>query len=142
VKGNQVANSEHLLTIVEPSPGGDSTLDLAHETVERGGTASILMVITDRVQHDIRDFAQSENLHERDAEALALDRYRAYCAERVGGSPRVEVHFGNLRTGLHNHLTADTTGIALPKHLGSARRIRRDAAKARIPIFITPDRAA
>jgi hypothetical protein len=137
-----VANREHLLTIVEPSPGGDSTLDLAHETVERGGTASVIMVITDRVQRDIRDFAQSENLHERDAEALALDRYREYCTTRVGGSPRVEVHFGNLVTGVHNHLTADTTGIAIPRRLSSLRRIRRFAARAHIPVFVTPNRAA
>ena len=141
-----MANREHLLTIVEPSPGGDSTLDLAHETVERGGTASVVMVITDRVQRDIRDFAQSENLHHKDAETLALDHYRASCTERVGGSPNVQVHFGDLVTGVHNHvrnyLSSETTGIAVPKRLASMRRVRRVAARAGIPIFVTPNQAA
>ena len=41
---------EHLLTIVEPTHGGDTTLDLAHEAVARGGTATVLMVITERVR--------------------------------------------------------------------------------------------
>lgn len=44
-----MGNREHMLTIVEPTIGGHATLDLAHETVERGGTASVVMVITGRV---------------------------------------------------------------------------------------------
>jgi hypothetical protein len=137
-----VANHEHLLTIVEPVPGGDTTLDLAHETVERGGTARVVMVITDRVRRDISAFAKSENLDLSDAETLALDRLRTQCADRVGGSPTVETYFGNLAVGLRDHLTDGTTAIAVPKHLGAGRRIRRTAAKAGIPLIVTPKRAA
>lgn len=133
---------EHMLTIVEPTPGGDSTLDLAHETVERGGSASVVMVITDRVQRDIRDFAQSENLDRGVAQAQALDQLAELCVGRIGGSPHVATHFGDVAQALRQHVTADTTVIAVPERLAAGRRLRRLASKSGIPMVISPKRAA
>lgn len=137
-----MANSEHVLTIVEPTTGGDATLDLAHQTVDRGGSARVVMVITDRVRRDIRDYAESEDLDRGVAEAQALEQLRQLCAARVGGSPPVATHFGDLRTLLADHLTADTTAIAVPERLADGRWIRRTAATTGIPVTVTPNRAA
>lgn len=132
---------EHILTIVEPTTGGHSTLDVAHETVERGGTARVVLVITDRVRRDIQDFAESENLDLGEAEALALDQLRDFCARRLGGST-VATHFGDVESGLRHHLTPETTAIAVPDRLARSRRMRRLAATSGLRVTITPSRAA
>ncbi len=130
---------EHILTIVEPTTGGDATLDVARETVERGGTASVVMVITDRVR---RDFAESEEIALGEAEALALDQLRELCARRVGGSPTVATHFGDVAAGLRRYLTTETTAIAVPDRLARSRWVRRLADRSGLRVTITPSRAA
>ncbi len=133
---------EHILTIVEPTTGGDATLDVARETVERGGTASVVMVITDRVRRDFGDFAESEEIALGEAEALALDQLRELCARRVGGSPTVATHFGDVAAGLRRYLTTETTAIAVPDRLARSRWVRRLADRSGLRVTITPSRAA
>ena len=108
-----MAKREHLLTLVEPTKGGDATLDLAHNTVERGGDATVVMVITDRVRRDISDYAASENLDRADAEGRALTQLDSYCRTRVGGSTNVETRYSGARTDVAKLVTPEITAIAM-----------------------------
>ncbi len=45
MKEEPMSKNEHVLTIVEPTIGGDTTLDIARDIVARGGTTSVLMVV-------------------------------------------------------------------------------------------------
>ncbi len=137
-----MSTREHLLTIVEPTPGGDATLELAHDTVARGGTATVVMVITDRVQRDIRAFAESEELEYGQAEALALDRLQDYCRARLGGTATVDTYFGTLRSDIVRYVTSETTAIALPTRLVSDRLIERLSAYTGRPVIVTPSLSA
>ncbi len=142
MKEEPMSKNEHLFTIVEPTIGGDTTLDIARETVARGGTASVLMVITDRVQRDIRAFAESEELALGEAEAQALDQLRTTCSNRIGGSPRLETHFGAIGSEVVKYLTADTTAIAIPAPLATSRLVERIVAYSGRPVIVAPSRVA
>ncbi len=135
-------NREHLLTIVEPTPGGDATLDLARKAVAGGGTASVLMVITERVQRDIQEFADGEDLGWYEAEALALDQLRMRCTDRIGAVSNLETYFGSIGSDVVNFITADTTAIAVPSRLVTNRLVEHLAESSGRPVIVTPSRAA
>lgn len=135
--------SEHVLTIVEPTGRGDATLDVAHDVVARGGRASVVMLITDRVDNDIREYADSENLSRSEAEATAIDRLAEYCSERVGGDvPTIVERFGWLGVDIRRHITEDVTSVALPEGLLNARGVNKLARRIGRPVTVTPRRAA
>lgn len=130
--------NEHLLTIIEPAPGGDSALELARQTIARGGCASVVMIITPRVQRDIQAFAASEDLWKGDAEALALDQFREQCREATGGDPAIAVHYGALGSEVVQYVTSDTTAIAVPATLVSDKLVERLTAYSGRPVVVAP----
>ena len=134
---------EHVLTLVEPTGGGDRTLDIAHDVVARGGRASVVMLITDRVDADIRAYADSENLSRGEAEAAAIDQLTDYCSGRVGSDvPTIVERFGRLGTDIRRHITEDITSVAVPEGLLDARGINRLARRTGRPVTVTPSSAA
>lgn len=137
-----MSTREHLLTIVEPTRGGDATLALAHETVARGGAASVVIVMTDRVQRDIRAYAASAELGAREVEAEALDQVRTQCRTRIGGSTRLATHYGSLGSDVVRYVTSDTTAIALPERLAADGLVERIVAYSGRPVIVAPSRSA
>ena len=133
---------DHLLTIVEPTPGGDTTLDLAQETAARGGDVSVVVVISDRVQRDIRDYAASEELDHADAEMLAVDQLLSQCRTRIGGMPDVRTHFGPVRTDVVKYVKPETTAIAVPERLADGNLARLLTVYTGLPVIVAPSRAA
>lgn len=130
---------EHLLTVVEPIPGGDESLELAHDTVERGGQASVVMLITKRVRRHIDDYARAENLDLGHAEVLALDQLERMCTERIGADVPITAEFHRFND---RNLTAGVTAIAVPERLVRDRSIRRLARRAGVPVVVAPHSSA
>lgn len=137
-----MSNHEHILTFVEPTTGGDATLELAHETVARGGSASVVMVITDRVRRDIQAYAASEDLGIGEAESIAVDQLRAQCADRVGGSPALATHYGPLGSDLVRYVTSETTSIAIPERLVADKLVQRIVTYTGRPVVVAPGQRA
>ena len=135
-----MAKKEHLLTIVEPTDGGDSTLDLAHDVVNRGGDASVVMLITDRVRRNIADFASSENIGFGDAAAIAMEQLNRRTAERIGGTSSIQTYYEtrNQVGEITEWLSPDTTAIAVPERLLSTRSIRKLSNSTGLPVVVTP----
>lgn len=134
--------TEHLLAVVEPTDNGNATLDLAHDVVARGGQATVLMLITDRVVDDIRGFAAAEDLDYRVAEAHAIERLTSYCTGRVGANVPIRVaRLGSLGADLQGHISDDITAVALPAHLPD-HHLGRLANTVRRPLVIVPDHDA
>ncbi|MDH3302135.1 MAG: hypothetical protein OES24_16680 [Acidimicrobiia bacterium] len=136
-----MAKREHLLTLVEPTKGGDATLDLAHDTVERGGDATVVMVVTDRVRRDIDAYASSENLDRADAEGRALNQLDNYCRTRVGGSTNVVTRYSSPRTNVAELVTPEITAIAVPEGLIGQRAIGKLVKRTGLPVVVTPAQA-
>lgn len=137
-----MSTREHLLAIVEPAPGGDAILDLARDTVARGGTVSVVIAVTERVQRSIRALVESEELAHGEAEARALDQLRAYCAERVGGNFKLDTYIGTPGTDVVRYVTVETTAIALPARLAGNRLVERLAAYTGMPVIVIPSLSA
>ncbi len=129
---------EHLLTLVEPTKGGDATLDLAHSTVERGGDATVVMLITDRVRRDISDYATSENLDRAEAEGRAMDQLDRYCRSRVGGDTTVVASYRWPHTDVAKLVTPGITAIAVPERLVSKRSVRKLVKRTGLPVVVAP----
>ena len=135
-------NNEHLLTIVEPTTGGDATIELARRAVARGGSASVLMVITDRVQRDIRAFAASEELGYGEAEEQAILALRELCIEQIGDTVPITMHFGALGSDIVKYISGDTTGVALPARLANNGMVERIVSYSGRPVIVAPSLAA
>lgn len=134
---------EHLLAIVEPTTGGDTTLELAHDVVERGGSVSLVLMVTKRVRQDIAAFAAGADLEIGEAEAIALDRLSLECGQFVGGAANTTIAFGSAtKRDLRRHLTPGTTAIAIPGDLASRRAVRRIGAATGLPVVVAPPPAA
>ncbi len=136
-----MAKREHLLTIVEPTTGGDTTLELAHDAVERGGAATVVMVITDRVRRDIDAFAASEDLDRADAEGRALEQLDDYCRSRVGPSTTIATRYSGARTDVAELVTPEITAVAVPEGLLGQRAISRLVKRTGLPVVVTPAHA-
>lgn len=137
--------TEHLLAIVEPSDDGETTLDLAHAVVERGGTATVMVVVTDRTLREFRAFARAEDLSDEDAEGMALDRLRDSYTARVGGAGTdTVIRFANAGLLLSQTVAefVDATTVAVPHSLADTRPMRRFISSSTIPVIIAPALAA
>ncbi len=137
-----MSHHEHLLTIVEPIPGGDSTLGLAHDIVARGGSASVVVVITDRVRREFVAHAEADGLGGGEAEARAIQQLRAQYRDRIGGSPTLDIYYGALRSDVVRYVTPDTTAIAIPECLVADKLVERIAAYSGRPVIVAPGRPA
>ena len=135
-------NNEHLLTIVEPTTGGDATIELARRAVARGDTASVLMVITDRVQRDIRAFAASEELGYGEAEEQAILQLRELCIEQIGDTVPIKMHFGSLGNDVVKYITDAATTVAIPARLASNGMVDRIVSYSGRPVIVAPSLAA
>ena len=78
-------HSEHLLAVLEPNETGEASLEIATCHVARGGKATLLIVLNQQVREDFRRFADAENRHVYNGEAVALDRLVNTYTSRVGG---------------------------------------------------------
>jgi hypothetical protein len=135
--------AEHVLVVVEPTTGGDGPLQLAHDVVARGGRASVLMLITSRVDDDIRAYAASEDLSFAAAEADAIARLGEYCTSQIGAAvPTNVARFGWSAVDLRRFVAADVTTVAVPEQLFEGRRLRQLAAQVDRPLVTVPALAA
>ncbi len=132
---------DHLLAVVEPNPPGEVSLDVATDHVARGGTATILVLVDDRTRDDIRRFADSEDLHPINGEAVALDRLADAYAARVGGDGADTViadSTSSARELLDVAAEANATSVVIPQHVAARRSLRRLAADTTLPVLIAP----
>ena len=132
---------DHLLAVVEPNRAGEASLHVATDHVARGGTATILVLVDDRTRDDIRRFADSEDLHPHDGEAIALERLVDAYTARIGGDGADAVvadSTSSARELLDVAAKANATSVVIPQHVAARRPLRRLAADTNLPVLIAP----
>lgn len=135
-----MTKQEHLLTIIEPIPGGDTTLDLAHETVVRGGTATVVVVVTDRAERAIKHYAETAGIGVGEAEAITFSRLRTQCHDRTGDVQLVIARRGSISSDVVQYITANTTAVAIPASLVTDKLVERIATYSGRPVIVAPYR--
>lgn len=138
---------EHLLAVVEPTLQGEAPLAIANELVGRGGKATLLLVVTDRVRDEFRRFADAENISAGHAEAVAIDRLTDSYTSRVGGDTAtiatiVTASAPSSRAVLGAATASRATSIAIPHDLASRGELRKLVTGSHVPVTVAPRRAA
>ena len=136
---------QHILAIVDGTPGGEAPLDIAHRAVEQGGRATVLVLISNEDRNHIRALADSENLSVGEAEAIYIDRTIELFTARVGGDETSTVVSGGLRNGraaLEAASRVHATAVAVPRELAARRAWRNAFGRAPMAVVITPPRVA
>lgn len=135
-----MSNSEHLLVVIEPNEAGEVSLDIATDHVTRGGTATVLVLLDEQARDDLRRFADSEDLHVHNGQAIALDRLVDSYTARVGGETNTIVaeSAGSARELLEVAATSRATSMVIPQHVAARRSLRRLVSNTTIPLHIAP----
>lgn len=135
-----MSNTEHLLAVIEPNEAGEVSLDIATDHVTRGGTATVLVLLDEQARDDLRRFADSEDLHLPNGQAIALDRLVDSYTARVGGETNTIVaeSAGSARELLEVAVTSRATSMVIPQHVAARRSVRRIVSNTTIPLHIAP----
>jgi hypothetical protein len=140
-----MASNEHIVAVVEPTKDGEATLDIAHQVVDRGGKATVLILLTNATMNDVRAFAAAEDIGFGDALEIFRERLAETYAARVGVDPSSTIVANHLpmgRTVFDAATEASATIIALPQRLARARGWRGPLGRSRLPVVIAPPAAA
>jgi MinD superfamily P-loop ATPase len=136
---------EHIVAVVEPTRDGEATLDIANEVVNRGGRATIVVLVTRKTMSDIRAFAESENLTVPDASEIYFERLAETYSSRVGSpdaSAVVTESASSGRTVFETAASVRPTTIVMPQRLANRRGWRSSVARSQVPVLIAPSTAA
>ena len=133
---------EHIVAFVEPTLDGESALEVAQETINSGGRATVVVLVSRQTMSDVRDFAESENLTVPDATAIYFDRLAATYSSRLGNNQASAVVTESAYSGRYLFDVATranpTTTIVMPQRLASRRAWRSFVGRSDVPVLITP----
>jgi len=145
MKETEMNTQEHIVAVVEPTLDGEATIDIARDTVDRGGRATVVVLVSRRTMSDVRDFAESENLTVPDASEIYFERLAETYANRVGSNETVAIVTESVSSGRSVFETAVRVGpttIAMPQRLANRRGWRPAVASSDVPVLIAPAPAA
>jgi MinD superfamily P-loop ATPase len=135
---------EHIVAVVEPTRDGESTLDVARQVVERGGRATVVVLVTRKTMSDVRAFAESESLTVPDASEIYFERLAESYSSRVGSpdtSTVVTESASSSRVVFETASSVRPTSIAMPQRLVNRRAWRASVARAQVPVLVAPSTA-
>ena len=136
---------EHVVAFVEPTLDGESALEVAQETVNEGGRATVVVLVSRQTMTDVRAFADSENLTVPDATAIYFDRLAATYSSKLGNDKASAVVTESAYSGRYLFDVAtrvEPTTIVVPQRLASRRGWRSFVGRSEVPVLITPTPAA
>lgn len=140
-----MAYQEHTIAVVEPALDGDTTLRYAKQAVERGGRASVMVLLGRETVAGIAAFAESEELTFPDGREIYLNRLARDYSELFDGREQVTIvadgHNAN-RVVFDRAGQDDATTVVVPQRLVNRRSWRASVAKSPVPVVITPTKAA
>jgi len=136
---------EHIVAFVEPTLDGESTLEVAQETINSGGRATVVVLVSRQTMTDVRAFAESENLTVPDATAIYFERLADTYSARLGNHGASAVVTESAYAGRHLFdvaTRAHPTTIVMPQRLANRRGWRSFVGRSEVPVLITPPPAA
>jgi len=134
-------SNDHLLAVVEPNKSGEASLDIATDHVARGGTATLLILLNKQTRDDFRQFADAENRHVYNGEAVALDRLVNTLTARVGREnteATVADSSQSSRELLDVAAESHATSIVIPQQVAARRGLRKLVSETTLPVLIAP----
>ncbi len=140
-----MTNHEHTIAVVEPSLDGDTTLQYAKDVVDRGGSASVIVLLGRETVDGIAAFSDSEDLPLADGREIYLDRLARQYSELFNGRERVAIlsdGLGASRVVFDRAGHEAATSVVIPQRLVTRRKWKSSVAKSPVPVVIAPAKAA
>lgn len=136
---------EHILAIVEPTRDGEVTIDLAQDVVDRGGRATVVVLITQDTETHISAFAEAESLTFPDAKEIYIERIADFYTSRLGDADAATLVTDNPHPSqvvFNAASRSAATTVAMPQRLAARRSWKTAVARSRVPVLIAPAKAA
>lgn len=129
-------NKEHALAVVEPSLDGDTTLELAKETVARGGAATVVVLLGRETEANIAAFANAEDLTLPDGREIYLNRLSAMYADLFGDRVRFVIDGRHAdRQVFAEAARGNATSVIMPQRLVGLRNWKSAVSKSRLSLI-------
>ena len=138
-------SQEHTIAVVEPALDGETTIQYAKEAVDRGGRASIIVLLGTDTTDGIAAFAEAENLTYPDGREIYVERLAHNYSEIFHGKERVTIVADGPDANrlVFDRVSRDgATAVVMPQRLVSRRKWKSSVAKSPVPVVITPTKAA
>lgn len=134
----------NVVAVVDNPAEAETTLEIARKTVQRGGSATVVLLRTPQVIRDIRNMARQQQISPVVAEQLYVDRARETFNTTIGHETTTIVphRLASARGIVDTATKARATAIAVPASLTRRRGWARALAHAPVPVTVTPSRAA
>ena len=136
---------EHTIAVVEPALDGEATIEFAKEAFDRGGRATIIVLLGTDTVDGIAAFADAEDLTFPDGREIYMDRLAHNYSEIFNGKERVTIVADgpDASRAVFDRVNRDgATSVVVPQRLVSRRRWKSSVAKSPVPVVITPTKAA
>jgi hypothetical protein len=135
------STNEHVVAIIDNLTGEEAALQLVSNSLSRGGTATVVVLLTSRVRRTIRDMAREQQISPTAAEQFYVDRIRETVNNVTGGNVPVVTRRSSRVHGVLGSAT-QATAMAIPTSIAGRRGWGRALATVPIPVTVTPSRAA
>lgn len=142
---NNKMTQEHMLAIVEPTRDGEPTIDLAREVLDRGGRATVVVLVDRETVAHISAFAAAEEITFPDAKEIYVERLADFYTSRLGGEDAATIVVEGAAPSqfVFNAATRSAaTSVAMPQRLANRRGWKTAVAKSNLPVVIAPAKAA
>jgi len=136
---------EHMVAVVEPNRDGESTIEHAKQVVDRGGRATVVVLVTRDTVSDIAAFADAEDIDFPEANAIYAERVARVYSARFGDTEVATIVTDQTDP---NQVVFDTAGelaatsVAVPQRLLTLRDWRASVERSQVPVLIAPPKAA
>lgn len=140
-----MTSQEHTIAVVEPTLDGETTIDLAKQAVDRGGRATVVVLVNRKTRAAVAAFAHSEELTLPDAWEIYTERLSQAYSDRFSGGGKVTLVTNRRdanRVVFNTAARDEATSIVMPQRLVTRRNWKSSVAKSQIPVLIAPPRAA
>ncbi len=145
MKANEMTSQEHTIAVVEPTLDGESTIAVARDAVSRGGgRATVVVLLGRQTIAAIEAFANAEDLSFPDAREIYIDRLTdTYAAQFPEGTDTIVTDRSSAsRFVFEAAARADATSVVVPQRLAAQRNWKTSVTRSRVPVLITPPKAA
>jgi hypothetical protein len=135
--------AEHVVAVLEKPTGEEASLRIARDSVLRGGSATVVVLMTSQLRRTIREMARQQQISTVEAEQFYLDRVREAIRNSVGGEVVIVIRRSTrVQHVLATAFEARATALAIPTSMAGRRGWGRALATSPIPVTFTPALAA
>ena len=134
-----------MIAVVEPTLDGELPVEYARQAFDRGGTATVVLLIGKETVAHINAFAESEDLSFPDGREIYLERIADLYSEILQGRDRVTIVADGPaanRVVFDRAARQDATSVVVPQRLVNRRNWKSSVAKSTVPVVVAPPKAA